>query len=183
MLFLVHVVCALTGRLICPLTFPKRTLEMVGIIPITSVGPSCHFPYNIKYPCCFWLWGVAGCILLASCGHSFCQYTCVWKVRIHCLCLHFFLRSAIVPTVSVVLQMASVVGLVATVATIGPLGQVALVYVSPRTIQQGEALAISCVRKKIMEFIISIKYKCGHFHPGILIISRSPQKYLSFHLA
>ena len=86
-----------------------------------------------------------------------------------------FLRSAIVPTVSLVLQMASVVGLVATVATIGPLGQVALVYVSPRTIQQGEALAISCVRKKIMEFIISISYKCGHFHPGILIISRSPQ--------
>ena len=88
--------------------------------------------------------------------------------------LHF-LRSAIVPTVSLVLQMASVVGLVATVATIGPLGQVALVYVSPQTIQQGEALAISCVRKKIMEFIISISYKCGHFHPGILIISRSPQ--------
>ena len=85
-----------------------------------------------------------------------------------------FLRSAIVPTVSLVLQMASVVGLVATVATIGPLGQVALVYVSPQTIQQGEALAISCVRKN-MEFIISISYKCGHFHPGILIISRSPQ--------
>lgn len=44
MLFLVHVVCALTGRLICPLPFAKRSLEMVGIIPITSVGPSCHFP-------------------------------------------------------------------------------------------------------------------------------------------
>ena len=178
MLFLVHVVCALTGRLICPLTFPKRTLEMVGTIPITSVGPSCRFPYNIKFPCCFWLWGVAGCILLFSRGHSFCQYTCVWKVHIHRLCLHFFtfLRSVIVPAVSVVLQMASVVDLIATVATIGPLGQVALVYVSPQTIQQGEALAISCVRKKIMEFIISISYKCGYFHPGILIISRAPKK-------
>ena len=47
--------------------------------------------------------------------------------------LHF-LRSAIVPAVSVALQMASVVGLVATVATIRPLGLVALVWVSPQTI-------------------------------------------------
>ena len=49
--------------------------------------------------------GVAGCILLSSCGHSFCQYTCVWKVQIHCLCLHFFTFCE-----------------VPIVATIGPLG-------------------------------------------------------------
>ena len=129
MLFLVHVVCALTGRLICPLTFPKRTLEMVGTIPI--------------------MWVLILPIYMCMEG----AHSSFMPPFLH------FLRSVIVPAVSVVLQMASVVDLIATVATIGPLGQVALVYVSPQTIQQGEALAISCVRKKIMEFIISISYK------------------------
>ena len=108
MLFLVHVVCALTGRLICPLKFPKRTLEMVGIILITSVGPSCHFPYNIKYPCCFWLWGVAVVYWLHP---PLLMWALILPIYV-CMegadslfmppFLHF-LRSAIVPTVSEVL--------------------------------------------------------------------------------
>ena len=136
MLFLVHVKCALPGRLICPLTFPERTLEMVGIIPITSVGPSCHFPYNIKYPWCFWLWGSSWLYPpLLMWALILPIYMCMEGADSLFMppFLHF-LRSAIVPAVSAVLQMASVVGLVATVATIGPLGQVALVWVSPQTI-------------------------------------------------
>lgn len=68
----------------------KGHLKWLGLFPSQVLVHLVTSPTTSSTLGVFGFGGVAGCIILSSCGHSFCQYTCAWKVQIHCLCLHFF---------------------------------------------------------------------------------------------